>query len=121
MALSPADDHTRREAIADWLRANHIDPGEVPVSGVLFTATKTDGARVIHYTVRSANGLFEAREAPLIVEQPGYRPWIPAERRISAALAVIREWQRDGESNDYLTRVHRALNPPVSGNSASSA
>lgn len=36
-----------------------------------------------------------------------------AEGRITDALAVIREWQRDGESNDYLTRVHRALWPPV--------
>ncbi|MFJ4785094.1 hypothetical protein [Streptomyces sp. NPDC088794] len=43
-----------------------------------------------------------------------------AEARARAALNVIHEWQRDGESNDYLTRVHRALNPPVSGNSTSS-
>lgn len=43
-----------------------------------------------------------------------------AQQRVQDALAIIREWQRDGESNDYLTRVHKALNPPVSGNSASS-
>jgi hypothetical protein len=39
-----------------------------------------------------------------------------AEQRISDAVDVIREWQRNGPSNDYLTRVHRALRPPVSGN-----
>lgn len=44
-----------------------------------------------------------------------------AEQRIADAIAVIREWQRDGESNDYLTRVHKALNPPVSGTSTGEA
>jgi hypothetical protein len=43
-----------------------------------------------------------------------------AQARVKSALDVIHVWQRVGESNDYLTRVHRALNPPVSGNSASS-
>lgn len=42
-----------------------------------------------------------------------------AQQRVHAALDVIHEWQRDGESNDYLTRVHRALKPPASGTSAS--
>jgi hypothetical protein len=42
-----------------------------------------------------------------------------AQQRAQGALDVIHEWQRDGTSNDYLTRVHRALNPPVSGTSAS--
>lgn len=41
-----------------------------------------------------------------------------AEQRISDALSVVHVWQRVGEPNDYLTRVHRALNPPVSGTSA---
>lgn len=41
-----------------------------------------------------------------------------AERRVKDALDVIREWQRDGEPNDYLTRVHRALRPPASGDGA---
>lgn len=40
-----------------------------------------------------------------------------AEQRIADALDVIHEWQRFGPSNDYLTRVHRALRPPVSRNS----
>lgn len=44
-----------------------------------------------------------------------------AETRIKQALEVIHEWQRNGPSNDYLTRVHRALNPPVSGDSAGPA
>lgn len=39
-------------------------------------------------------------------------------QRVTDALAVIHEWQHSGDSpNDYLTRVHKALNPPVSGNS----
>jgi hypothetical protein len=36
--------------------------------------------------------------------------------RITDALTVIHEWQHDGTPNDYLTRVHRALAPPASGN-----
>lgn len=40
-----------------------------------------------------------------------------AEQRIGDALDVIRAWQHHGEPNDYLTSVHRALRPPVSGNS----
>ena len=44
---------------------------------------------------------------------------LTAEQRVRDALAVIRVWQRVGEPNDYLTRVHRALNPPVSGVSQS--
>jgi hypothetical protein len=41
------------------------------------------------------------------------------QQRVKDALDVIRVWQRVGEPNDYLTRVHRALNPPVSGVSQS--
>lgn len=119
MALNPTDDHTRREAIADWLRANAIDPGEVPVNGHLFTTTKPDGVRVIQYTVLAADGRFEAREAPLLVEHPEYLPWITDRQRIDNAIAVIREWQRDGEPNDYITRIYRALSPPASGDSSS--
>mgnify|MGYP003945246683 CR=1 FL=1 len=44
-----------------------------------------------------------------------------AQQQVQDGLAVIREWQRDGESNEYLTRVHKALNPPVSGTSAGAA
>ena len=44
---------------------------------------------------------------------------LTGQQRVEDALAVIHEWQRNGESNDYLTRVHRALNPPVSGVSQS--
>lgn len=40
-----------------------------------------------------------------------------AEQRVIAALDVIHEWQCNGEPNDYLTRVHRALAPPTSGTS----
>ncbi|MFI7294000.1 hypothetical protein [Streptomyces sp. NPDC050121] len=39
------------------------------------------------------------------------------QQRVKDALDVIHEWQRNGESNDYLTRVHKALAPPMSGNS----
>lgn len=53
------------------------------------------------------------------VTQTRERELKEAQQRIQAALDVIHEWQRDGESNDYLTRVHRALNQPVSGTSAS--
>lgn len=42
---------------------------------------------------------------------------LTAQQRAADALAVIREWQRNGEPNDYLTRVHKALSPSVSGNS----
>jgi hypothetical protein len=38
-----------------------------------------------------------------------------AQQRVHDALDVIKVWQRVGEPNDYLTRVHKALNPPVSG------
>jgi hypothetical protein len=44
---------------------------------------------------------------------------LTAQQRVKDALKVIHEWQRDGESNDYMTRVHKALNPPVSGTSQS--
>lgn len=38
-----------------------------------------------------------------------------AEQHVKNALDVVHEWQRDGEPNDYLTRVHRELVPPTSG------
>jgi type VI protein secretion system component VasK len=37
--------------------------------------------------------------------------------RDADAVKVIHEWQRDGESNDYMTRVYLALRPSVSGDS----
>jgi hypothetical protein len=51
------------------------------------------------------------------IGQPG--PTV-AEQRISDAVDVIREWQQHpgpttDQLNNYLTRVHRALRPPVSG------
>jgi hypothetical protein len=42
---------------------------------------------------------------------------VTTERRLTDALGVIHEWQRNGEPNEYLTRVHRALAPPTSGTS----
>ncbi|MGW6790020.1 hypothetical protein [Streptomyces chartreusis] len=38
--------------------------------------------------------------------------------QVGRALEVIREWQRGGEPNECLMRVHRELRPPVSGESA---
>lgn len=52
---------------------------------------------------------FEAEEVPLA---DAYRELAG---QVGRALEVIREWQRDGEPNEYLTRVHRALQPPASG------
>lgn len=44
-----------------------------------------------------------------------------AEQRVTNALDVIHEWQRNGAPNDYLTRVHRALAPPTSGASTTTS
>lgn len=38
--------------------------------------------------------------------------------QVGRALEVIREWQRGGEANECLMRVHRELRPPVSGEGA---
>lgn len=63
-----------REAIADWLRANQIDPSTVPLTARITIATR-DGGKVIRYEtyVRAPAGLFaptvvrEEHEAPLLV------------------------------------------------------
>lgn len=63
-----------RERIAEWLRANGINPDDVPLHQTIVIATRSDGARVIRYaaSVPGSVGLIrEDREVPLTAEFDG--------------------------------------------------
>ncbi|MEV4975579.1 hypothetical protein [Streptomyces scopuliridis] len=82
MAADPS--HVRREAVCSWLRANDIDPRNVPEETELRVTTEADGQRTIHYTafVRDQSGNIlvdpndgneawrKARTTPCAVESP---------------------------------------------------
>lgn len=87
---------SRSKELCDWLTANHIRPGEVPIRGDL-TIDTVDGQRVIRYEamLSSADGrlmlddrgedvAIERRTMPLLVEPPGW--WEPYEKPTRAVL-----------------------------------
>lgn len=72
-----------REAVAEWLTANDIDPSDVPLPSTIVIERDPLAGRSIHYTavIRSEDGHMqydpradgpkvEARTAPLKVETP---------------------------------------------------
>jgi hypothetical protein len=69
------DAYRYREVIAAWLRANDIDPSDVPIDSPIKVAPKGDG-KVIRYEtfIRTSAGRFpsalvrEQHEAPLVID-----------------------------------------------------
>jgi hypothetical protein len=72
----PADEtaHGPREAVADWLAANGIEPGDVPLHSTILIEHDPVEGRSIHYTavVRSDEGRIvhdPQTDGPMVVEQ----------------------------------------------------
>lgn len=78
------DDEPRREQILDWLRANGINPKDIPAKSTVAIEPGPDGGEVIRHTayVRDGHGIpleagalaTEERAVPLTVPLPGRAP-----------------------------------------------
>ncbi|KIF66225.1 hypothetical protein HY68_36540 [Streptomyces sp. AcH 505] len=98
--VKPPDD--RRQAVADWLRANGVDPNHVPRDTDLTISTSPDGTRHLNYEAfvvdsegrkmvdeRGTSAAIEPRTVPLAVPPPGW--WQPHQKPIRGQLLAALE------------------------------
>jgi hypothetical protein len=103
--MAVSTDWARRRQLADWIRANGIDPHTVPVDGDL-TIIDTDDGRAIHietFTVsetgalmldaRGENAARETREVPLVADPPAwFEPFVkPTREQLLATVEQVRK------------------------------
>ncbi|MFJ5259112.1 hypothetical protein ACIQAC_01375 [Streptomyces sp. NPDC088387] len=68
-------DPDRRDTMADWLRANDIDPATVPLDTSIDIHNGPDGL-VIAYWEHLGKGIHERRFVPLLVEPPDWAAYV---------------------------------------------
>ena len=88
-----------REAVADWLTANDIDPGDVPLPSVIVIKRDPVKGRSIHYTVvvRNDEGHIE------------YAPGRQGPKVESRTMPL----KAEPPSNVLVSEVPSAAEPPV--------
>ncbi|WP_371099898.1 hypothetical protein [Streptomyces sp. PU_AKi4] len=111
---NPQDYTDRREALCAWLRANGINPNEVPIHGNLYLEPGSDDTRNIvyeafhltedghrHVDERGLNAAIERRAVPLLVEPPDWwEPYRkPTREQLLEAVDRIRSLHSDWEAD----------------------
>lgn len=125
-AARPAED--RREALCAWLRANSINPNEVPIHGDLYLEPGPDGNRHIVYEAchlddqgrkqvdeRDDRVAVERRTTPLLVDPPDW--WEPyrkptRDQLLEAVDRILALHQQDGEYCAICTTDYGRLCAP---------
>lgn len=119
MARGWPDD--RLEVLRAWLRANGINPSDVPIHGDLYLDPGPDGTPHIHYEAfhldsegrrhvneRGQNAAIERRTTPLLVDPPDW--WEPHRKPTRDQLLAVLERVKaladeEGEMNTYIERA----------------
>lgn len=122
----PADDD-RREALCTWLRANSINPNDVPLHGDLYLEAGPDGTQHIvyeafhltadgyrHVDERGLNAATERRTTPLLVDPPDWwEPYRkPTREQLLEAVDRVRALHREEYGCcAHCTRAESVLYP----------